>query len=161
MSTVKLKTNKSWKAGIKNILPFVGEVKFDDNAIIEVSVEQAKSLIEYSAEFSLVGEEKEEDIKKKSEDAEELGKSDVPDISPQVEESEVLGQVKNEPASEIDESQKTESHQDIKDKIREKLSELKVKELREQYLSKFPEELIKDLKNREQYIEFLVNELSK
>lgn len=150
MALVKLKTSNEWKAGQKNLLPFVGEVKFDENAQIEVDSSIVEKLIEYSNEFSLV--EEGEDIKKKSEDSEELGKSDGPDINPQTEESEVLRQVEeNQPVSE-------KSKEEI---IREKLAELSVKEIKGQYLSQFPVELVKGLKNREQYIEFLVSQLLK
>lgn len=146
MKLIKLKTTNSWKAGQKNILPYVGEVAFDDNAEIKVSEDVANKLIEFSEEFFLAIDE-EEDIKKKSEDSEELGKSEGTDIAPQVED---LGDVSQEKI--------TSNQADI---IREKLAELTVKEIKEQYLSKFPEELVKGLKNREQYIEFLVNELTK
>lgn len=167
MALVKLKSSNTWKAGQKNILPYVGEVVFNENAEIEVNEAIVEKLIEFSNEFSLVEPKKEEDIKKKSEDSEELGKSDEPNLEPQVEESEVLGQVEEvQPVEEtentevVEEGEKPELTKEEKEAIiKEKLAKISVKEIKEQYLSQFPEELIKDLKNRDQYIEFIVNQL--
>ena len=145
MALVKLTTSNIWKANQYNILPYVGKVKYDDRAQIDVEESLVEKLIEFSDEFSLVVDE---DIKKKSEDNEELGKSDEPNLEPQVEEGEILEQAEW-PVSE-------KSQEEI---IRERLSELSVKEIKEQYLSNFPTELTKGLKNRVQYINFLVEQL--
>lgn len=136
----KLKTVNKWRAGHTTILAVVGEVTFDENAEFEVDDDKVDLLISILPEFSLVGGDEEEDIKKKSEDGDGLEKGDEgEDIEPQV--ADLAANV-----SEVD--------------IRKKLSALPVKILKEDYLSNYPEEIVKELKNKNEYVDFLVDQLS-
>lgn len=135
MKTVKIKTKNIWKANQKNILPYVGEVQYDNEASIEVDENVVEQLLEYSDEFYLEGEE---DLKKKSEDQEELQKSKGDDIKPQTEDQ----------VTELSESD-----------LKKELQKLSVKQLKEEYLSHFPEDQTKALTNKEQYINFIISNL--
>ncbi len=136
----KLKTTNKWKANQTNILPLVGKVKFDDNAEIEVDDNIVEKLIQVLPEFSLsddsLEKDKGEDIKEKTEDQGELGEEGGEDIKPQVEDF-------NE------------------DDVRKKLNDLSVKEIKESYLNQFPEEDVKELKNKSQYIDYIIEQLKK
>ena len=139
MSKVIVTTENKWKAGQTNILPYVGKIEFDENACFETEESIAEKLIEYSTEFFIFNPNVEEDIKKKAEESEELAKSDEDDILPQIDD-------------------KVQEESSIED-LSSQLQKLSVKELKDNYLSLFPKEDTKDLKNKDQYIKFILDHL--
>lgn len=190
MKTVILKSKNLYKANQKNNLPFVGDIEFNENAEIEVDEIIAEKLIKVMPEFSFVDDVEEEDLKKKSEDSEELGKSEESDIKPQVDDNELKHVVtssdldanetlasegvkkgdeikiplpKNEGFEDTgrqgDPSEFGKQEKPTKETILNALNEKSATELKE-ILKNYPTELTSGLKNKTQYVEFLVDKLS-
>lgn len=173
MSTVILKSEHAYKANQKNNLPYLGDVTFNENAEIEVSVPDAEKLMAIMSEFSIVGgsdkKEEGEDLKKKSEDSEELGKSQESDIEPQVDKGVQLHTITQEDlyfngdlVGEVvvgDKVDTSEQKEPSKDEIVAALNLKSATELKE-ILSQYPKDLTKGLKNKTQYVEFLTKQLS-
>jgi hypothetical protein len=169
MSKIKLKTVHTYKAHQRNILPYVGLVEFDENGHIEVDETQGKLLIELMPEFSIYNpdEQEGEPIKTKTEEN-DLGKGDGEgQIKPQTQENDITGasttstvvETSNIPAPVVDETTKTEEVTKTPEEISEALSKQSVAEIKV-ILASFPEEETKELKNKEQYIAYLVTKLS-
>lgn len=172
---VKLITESEFKKGQTNILPDVGVVTFDQDGVIEVPEEFAQSLVDiypdldfFDPNVQVKAEVEEEDLSKKTEE-EDLSKSDDDDkIAPKVEESEVLGatevasDVKVE--EEIVEEQVTQSDTEAsKPDATEIASELEKKSAAElkELVKQFDETQLETLKNKKEYIKFLVEQLTK
>ncbi len=174
MKKVKLQSSQAFKAGQTNNIPYAGDVTFDEQATIEVDETLVDEIIAVMPEFSIVSEDGvepeevkkaiEEEIKPQVEEGNDLGKGDEESkIAPQTEENDILGSATGEVAAseeEVPAEQEDEVAQVNVEEIAAKLEEKSATDLKAM-VAQISEDKAKELKNKKQYIEFLVEELSK
>lgn len=141
MSKVILKTDSSWKANMVNILPLIGKVKFSEEATIEVENEEiANKLISIMPEFSFLSDSNKE----------------LSEITPQIE-SDDLGKSTDDNDKieiQVEETKPLDFKQILKSKNLDELKKLAEESIEDK-------ELIKDLKSKKDYVEFLSTFLEK
>lgn len=164
----KLKTKNSWRNGQTTGFAVIGEIQISENGEIEVPQHLVADFIAVYPEF----EEEGEDLKEKAE-SNDFGKSEEQELTPQIEESSLtsLEELKDELIGLDDSPERQEYEAKVQEEIAveqeaeaqkkqvvEHIEGLKLAELKE-YASQYPKEETKQLKSKQDYVNFLVAQL--